>query len=109
MDGGKIMIGCIPTPEEARAMLRNSVTIRMPVRDGFNRITKLQQAANEESNRTGEDYNTVLAKLAKRRKIEVEFYDSKGNPVGNTPPVKVVTPESQEVINVLNNLLKNSK
>jgi hypothetical protein len=101
--------GCVITPEESKRMLANSSAIRMPDRDGFNRVTKLQNDAEAESKKTGEDYNVVLAKLAKRRKIEVVFYDSKGNPVGDTPPVKVVTPESQEVINVLNNLLKNSK
>jgi hypothetical protein len=109
MDGGEIMIGCIPTPEEARTMLRNSVAIRMPDRDGWNRVTKLQDDAQAQADKTGEDYNVVLAKLAKRRKIEVTFYDSKGNPVGDTPPVKVITPEAQEVLNVLKNLPKNSK
>lgn len=101
--------GCVITPEESKRMLANSSAIRMPDRDGFNRVTKLQDDAETESKKTGEDYNVVLAKLAKRRKIEVTFYDSKGNPVGNTPPVKVITPEAQEVINVLNNLPKNSK
>jgi len=101
--------GCVITPEESKRMLANSSAIRMPDRDGFNRVTKLQDDAETESKKTGEDYNVVLAKLAKRRKIEVTFYDSKGNPVGDTPPVKVITPEAQEVLDVLKNLPKNSK
>ena len=95
--------GCVVTPEESRRMLANSFTIKMPDRDGWNRVTKLQDDAQVESNKTGEDYNVVLAKLAKRRKIEVTFYDSNGNPIGDTAPVKEITPEAQAVLDILKN------
>jgi hypothetical protein len=103
MDGGEIMPGCIPTLEESKRMLANSSTIRMPSRDGWNRIVKLQNDAQAQADKTGEDYNVVLAKLAKRRKIEVTFYDSNGDPIDGTPPVKEITPEAQAVLDILKN------
>ena len=95
--------GCVVSPEESKRMLANSSTIRMPDRDGWNRVTKLQDDAEKKSQETGEDYNVVLAKLAKRRNIEVTFYDSNGNPIGDTAPVKVITPEVQAVLDILKN------
>lgn len=95
--------GCVVSPEESKRMLANSNAIRMPDRDGWNRVTKLQDDAQAQADKTGEDYNVVLAKLAKRRNIEVTFYDSNGDPIGDTEPIKEVTPEAQAVLDILKN------
>jgi len=95
--------GCVVSPEESKRMLANSNAIRMPDRNGWNRVTKLQNDAQAQADKTGEDYNVVLAKLAKRRNIEVTFYDSNGDPIGDTAPIKVITPEAQAVLDILKN------
>jgi hypothetical protein len=109
MDGGEIMIGCMPTPEEARRMMRNGTAMRI---DDFDKFIDQMAEAFEESERTGEDQSAIHNRLIAADPSafsEITYYDSNGDPIKSVEITKEVTPEAQAVLDILKNLPKNSK
>lgn len=77
------MIGCMPSPEEAKRMLANKSTIKMKkgTFSDFEKARKLYDDAQELAQETGRDYRIVLQELADKRGFEVQHYDSDGNEI----------------------------
>lgn len=108
MDGGEIMPGCIPTPEESRKRMANGTAMRIEDLDKF--IDQMAEAW-EESERTGEDQNAIHNRLIANDPSafsEITHYDANGDPIKSVEIIKEVTPEAQEVLDILKNLPKNS-
>jgi len=103
MDGGEIMSGCMPTPEEARRRMRNGTAMRI---DDFDKFIDQMAEAFEESERTGEDQSAIYNRLIAADPSafsEITHYDANGDPIGDTEPIKKVTPEAQAVLDILKN------
>ena len=109
MDGGEIMTGCMPTPEEARRRMRNGTAMRIEDMDKF--LDQMTEAW-EESEKTGESLGAVHDRLVANDPSafsEITHYDANGDPIKSVKITKEVTPEAQAVLDILNNLPKNSK
>ena len=101
MDGGKIMTGCMLTPEEARRRMRNGTAMRI---DDFDKFIDQMAEAWEESEKTGEDQNAIYNRLVANDPSafsEITHYDANGDPIKSVEITKEVTPEAQAVLDIL--------